>query len=317
MNETAVAPKSNMKKIMDKTELLKNVLPQAEHPYTINMNGREIQMYVARVTSQMAADILEHSKIKNRNTTKKNLALIKSEMESGKWKFDGAPIRFDEDGNMLDGKHRMTALANTHRLAFDFTFIVGLERSSFKVMDSGKKRSAGDVFSINSVPHPQIAATAVKFISALEDGFFRTNEAINGGLTNSEAYEKYLQLVDFDQYLQKAVDLNKSGEKKRILSDSILAGFFYMFSRVNLKDAEQFIESLVLGTNIPKNSPIRVARQRLVSSKHDVGARLKIIERNRIVAWAWKKHRRGEEVTKLLIPKTNEGLQILVKKNKK
>lgn len=313
-NETAIAPQNDMQKIMDKTDLLKNLLPTVENPYKATLGGKQVMIYVASVTSDMAYDILEHSKMKNRATSKKNLQFIKSEMEGGKWKFTGDAIRFDEDGNLLDGKHRMTALSLTHKKSFEFLFIVGLEKSTFSVMDSGKKRTAGDVFSIKNVPNYDIAATAVKFVNALEEGYFRSNDsALNKGLTNADTYKKYTELKDFDEYIKKSKVLNK--DTSRILSDPIVAGFYYMFSRVNINDAESFMESLITGVNLQKNSPIKIVRDRLLKSKLDVGARLKNIEKNRLVALAWKKHRRGEDMVKLIIPKNNDGLQILVKKD--
>lgn len=47
--------------------------------------------------------------VKNRNLTDRIAKKYARDMASGKWKTTGDPIRFDVDGNLIDGQHRLQA----------------------------------------------------------------------------------------------------------------------------------------------------------------------------------------------------------------
>lgn len=304
-----------MPNIMEKTEQLKNVIPMVQNPYITKINDQTILMYTTVITSEMAKDIVERTNINNRTLSNKNIRQLQREMETGSWVFAGDPIRFSKYGKLLDGQHRLIALSKTKEKAYEMVLIVGLSEESFKVMDTGKKRSAGDVFSIEGVHYPKITATAVKFIDALERGSFLLGETtMNGGLSNTDAYEKYLTLDGLDEFISKTRILNNGYPK--LLSDATVAGFWYMFSKVNQQDADDFMERLIQGTNLTKNSPIKLVHDKLFATAHNDTYRMKRIDKNRLVALAWKKFRAGEELTKLVIPKSSEGLAILSPKRK-
>lgn len=287
-----------------------NAVPSVKEPLIIKLNGEILNVFVVRVTSTMAKKIVEGTNVKNRILSHKNIRHIQHEMEVGNWLFEGNPLKFDLDGRLLDGQHRLIALSKTKKLAFDFLVVSGLKNETFKVMDTGKKRSAGDVFSIEGVHYPKIAATTVKFIHALENGSFLLGETVmNSGLSNTEAYEKYLMLDDVDDFVTRTRLLNTGYPK--LLSDATVAGFWYMFSQVNKEDADEFMVKLIQGTNLDIDSPIKVVHDKLFSLAHTTAYKMKRIDKNRIVGLAWKKFRAGEKMTKLIIPKKSDDLKIV------
>lgn len=97
-------------------------------------------------------------KLRDRNTRK-----ILAEFQEGRWMFDGMPIRFSKTGILLDGQHRLTALA---QLPDDFRapFVVmrGIEEDAQYVMDQGSKRSNADQLGLDGVKNPTLIASGVK-----------------------------------------------------------------------------------------------------------------------------------------------------------
>ena len=47
---------------------------------------------------------------KNRNIRPGDVARYARDMSSGKWGLAGDPVRFDKDGNLIDGQHRLQAI---------------------------------------------------------------------------------------------------------------------------------------------------------------------------------------------------------------
>ena len=84
-------------------------------------------------------------------------------METGVWQFAADPIRFDTEGNLLDGQHRLQALANCESgTKIRFLVVYGLEAESQLVMDQGRKRSAGQQLSMLGVPNSSNVASGVR-----------------------------------------------------------------------------------------------------------------------------------------------------------
>ena len=90
-------------------------------------------------------------------------------MISGKWLFDGQPIRFDSDGFLLDGQHRLNAIVKSGT-SQKFLIIKGLQNETFKVMDTGKNRNGSDALSILGIKYSADIASACRIILNYNDG---------------------------------------------------------------------------------------------------------------------------------------------------
>ena len=95
----------------------------------INYNGTTIR--VETITPQLA-EIYLGKNTHNRNIRKPVVGKYANDMENGFWNFDGAPIRFADDGTLLDGQHRLHAIIKSNK-AIDLLVVRGL-----------KKRNAGN-----------------------------------------------------------------------------------------------------------------------------------------------------------------------------
>ncbi|WP_460985736.1 ParB N-terminal domain-containing protein, partial [Staphylococcus aureus] len=74
---------------------------------------------------------------------------------SGDWKNAGDTIRFDKDGSLIDGQHRLLACVNTN-LAQNFLIVYGLDSEVFDVIDNGKGRTNADVLGMKHYKDPAI-----------------------------------------------------------------------------------------------------------------------------------------------------------------
>jgi hypothetical protein len=68
-----------------------------------------VESYVARVTPQLAETLLA-SNFANRKINNKRVTSYSKTIKDGEWKLTGQPIIISEDGKVIDGQHRLSAV---------------------------------------------------------------------------------------------------------------------------------------------------------------------------------------------------------------
>jgi len=68
-----------------------------------------IKTEIVIITPEMARNCLQRNKISNRNISQSRVNAMISDIKSGKWLLTHQGISFDNDGNLLDGQHRLAA----------------------------------------------------------------------------------------------------------------------------------------------------------------------------------------------------------------
>lgn len=69
-----------------------------------------IKARVETVTPEFAANILKSKNPRNRSISNSRVAGYAADMARGHWPVNGEPIILDEDGNLIDGQHRLAAI---------------------------------------------------------------------------------------------------------------------------------------------------------------------------------------------------------------
>jgi hypothetical protein len=111
------------------------------------------------ITPAIAADMLTHN-TRNRIASQQHVAKIARAMKEQGFHFTGDPIRFAEDGTLLDGQHRLKAciLADT---AFSSVIIRNLPLDALMVIDGGKSRTRQQQLHIADGIDPFMTDTAL------------------------------------------------------------------------------------------------------------------------------------------------------------
>jgi hypothetical protein len=120
------------------------------------------------ITPDMAQMFLK-TNTNNRNLYPEVVSRYARKMAAGKWKFAADPIRFDSDGTLIDGQHRLHACIEAGA-AFTALVIRDLDPDIMEVIDSGKKRTAGDALSILRVPSANNVASACRWLLVIKQG---------------------------------------------------------------------------------------------------------------------------------------------------
>lgn len=132
---------------------------------TKTINGFEISIYFMDVSPSLAKELLKD----NTHNRKKNERHIKALVENilaGFWMFNGDTICFDCRGVLLDGQHRLEAIAKSGKTT-PCLIVAGLDPKSIETKDTEiKPRSLKDVLDIDGIANSTyIAATSNKFFN--------------------------------------------------------------------------------------------------------------------------------------------------------
>ena len=96
------------------------------------------------IAPEEAKTILAKCNTHNRQMSQYHVDFLASEMKHGRFKDNGDAIRFDVNGNLIDGQHRLAACVKSGVPLVDVIVVLGLDPDAIDTIDSGKKRSASD-----------------------------------------------------------------------------------------------------------------------------------------------------------------------------
>lgn len=220
-------------------------------------------------------------------------------MANGRWIFTGDPIRFSKTGTLLDGQHRLHALAEIEDpdFAIEALVITGLDQDTQMCMDQGARRTAGQQLGILGYRNANLMGSVAKQMIVWENGLLFKDTNLQANTATFGAIEDWLSQ---NEWVEEWV-----AQKRALLADidatpTVILVASIIFARIDMSASDAFISGLALG-GYPVNHPIttldrRLQRDRRKEVKNSFRSDLGIF----IAAWnAW---RDGREISKLQRP---------------
>lgn len=220
--------------------------------------SRTVQCSIVDVDADSAARWLATDR-RNRPLNATWVSRYRDDITSGLWLFAADPIRFDWDGHLLDGQHRLTALLGLD-VALPTLVVLGLDPDSQLVMDQGRKRSAGQQLSMLGIKYAHQIASSMKAAILHETGMMFRDNKLAQTLTNPiiQAYVAGRPAeVEFLQELMSDVQTLDC-------APSPVGAFLIDAHRKGRADeAAHFIRRLVSLTDLSTGDPILALDRRL------------------------------------------------------
>lgn len=229
---------------------------------------------------------------RNRRLNWPNRQRYAREMQNGTWReYECTPLRFDSDGNLLDGQHRLWAVIDSGTTQ-RFVVIRGLPNEALDVIDTGRSRSLTDILHIRGESNASELTSAINLLSAWEnsDPKMLARDAIAPGarLTVAEA----LAFLEAHPELREAVVKGNSIRRKLAGGGGRWAAVWHILSGIDGEDAEFFFSRLSSGEELAGTSPILLLRKRLIDDMTNEG-RLSEREYTAVIFKAWNYYREG------------------------
>ena len=217
------------------------------------------RLELRRVTPEWAADILrKHDesitalKYRQRPINTKVVENYATDMKAGNWGVTGQGISFDENGNLMDGQHRLSAIVKAG-VTMDMVVLWGVPQrvsdqiKSIDVIDIGRKRNVGQQLRIDGFQYYMEIATTARCLLMLCNGNKRRDtsqpQTISVANLMRNNISKIIQI------------LSAEGRSKQKLRGYILAPLV-LFGTADPDTAELFATEFVEMTGLSKTSPV-------------------------------------------------------------
>lgn len=219
------------------------------------------------ITPELAEKWLGKNR-KNRNISRATVDAYARDMKAGKWRLTYDPIRFDQEGLLIDGQHRLLACLQAGK-PFDSLVVEGVAGEANDVIDSGYKRYPATVLAANGYTYATVIAAAAVNLLQLKstgDGVFRGSS--KGRRTVSEimgVLAKHPRLADSAEFIY-----NKHSGRFVFGPPPALAVMMHYIIAHILKEpekAEAFIGVFQTGQPAYKGDPAQVWREKIIRSR--------------------------------------------------
>ncbi len=253
---------------------------------------KEMKVQQRLISPDIAKTMLSSNK-DNRKLSKATVNHYSREMTLGNWQLTPHGISFDIDGKLIDGQHRLTAIvvSGTSQMFMVFS---NVPKSTFKVLDTGKKRNAGDMLSILNVKNSTNVSATINKYMALANG-------------NSGPAIKVSNTIVLDVYNKNAATIDEivsssyvMYRKLKLLNLSEIASmimYLHLDKGHSMGIISSFFEQLITGKDV-SNSTIEILREKLINNavsatKYTHKVKLNLIKRT------WNAYVKNESLKRL------------------
>ena len=271
---------------------------------------------VIMLTPDKAREFLANQR-ENRKMKSANVSKLVSDMENGRFVYNGDPIRFDRHGRMGDGQHRCYACIKTG-ISIPVMIVRNLPDEAFPTIDLGVTRTAADLFKFHGIPNSTTVSSAVRFYLALcndgaginddGEGHMRVqSDSAKTTFSNTkllEEYKKNIQLWDAVGSMANSID------PRCLLTKSNIGGMsFYLIKEKHHPEEKvyTFFKQLV-GKRDSQFNAINLMRDVLIDRKdHKDKKRYTGSYILGLLAKTWNAYVSGRELRLLKYNKEVEG----------
>lgn len=267
------------------------------------LDANSVMFMFVTVTPELAAEWLKLNR-KNRKLKSTTMTAYTMDMRNGAWMLTHQGIAFDEDGNLVDGQHRLMSVLAAKRpvtMLVSAGWPTGEKRKTMDAVDRGVARSLADQLSIqHGITDAKMVVTIVNGLAAPCLGNFRVFKGTTDCI-----------LGVFEIYKEEIKWLIANPVKTHGLKQQAVLATMALGRAVWPEKTAEFYQRLVTGENLDSKSPILHLRNYLMGT----GSRATTFEsRNPITYHLWA-FVEGKAVTQL-IHASDAGFVRLMELNK-
>jgi hypothetical protein len=276
--------------------------------------GRAVQTEILKVTPEMAGKWLEDNLV-NRNIRPKVVAAYRRDMEEGRWHFTGEPLQRSVSGALLNGQHRLTALASADVKYVEMLVVSGLPESAQTLMDQGVARTISDALTINHghIKNVTIVAGIARWMVVCDEvGPHFTPSSLRTKVSAAEAVAKFNE----EPHLFERAGEESSTLRKYLLGSPTAMGYAWLqLFRVDPSACVEFFAGIRdMEWSMP-NDPRKAALRRIHLMHGDEDVKMNIenaVMQVSVLTRAWNAWRKEEEMETINI-RSRTGIILPVK----
>jgi hypothetical protein len=247
---------------------------------------------IVTVTPGLARDLLR-TNTHNRKLRERAVGDYARDMAAGHWTLNGEAIKVASDGTVLDGQHRLRAVV-VAGVDVDMFVIYGLDPATQETMDSGRKRSTGDVMGLRGEENATTLAAVLRRIWAWQQGDFKFK-----GRQAPTTAECAALLAEHPEIRRSAEVATRVRNMFPHIPQSILGTAHFLLMAIDAEQAPWFFQRIADGADLPLGHPVLALRARVTSERLDTVR----LPEDRYMAYlirTWNAVRAGRDLDRLV-----------------
>lgn len=185
------------------------------------------------IDAETAKKYLEVNTV-NRPLRARHIHNLAADMVEGRWRFTPDPVIFRNDGALMNGQHRLSAIVVANKspdieepIAIKMAVTRGLDEESWAYIDRGIKRTTADEFARNGVRNAPLMSSSARLLWRYEHNHWPKDMR-----TADDELLKYV--TDFHPDLAKAVSAGQRLAREVEIPGSVATTCLYLSRSADL-----------------------------------------------------------------------------------
>lgn len=254
-----------------------------------------IETELVEIDLQTAKDYLAVT-APNRPLSEHTVAERMRSFLDGKWKFNGAPIRFNRRGHLIDGRHRLAGYiaacqVNPNLPPFLSLVVYGIDEDAMSTIDTGRVRSVRDHLNIQGNISTHVLGAVLRKLA-----YFAYEQSDKVKMTIDET----MNILDRHP---KVVNSVKRCAPIEIVPRSTLGAIHYIaaYHQGEMEAANDFLNVFRTGKPGYEGCPAHRVREYFIKLRSDKKMMIDQ-EKAKALVWAWNCFRDDKSVYQIRIP---------------
>jgi hypothetical protein len=208
---------------------------------------------IQTVSPAMAKKWLEGN-VDNRKLRDSRVLHLSKILQLGEWDLTGDAIVFDDQGVLINGQHRLTAIVVTG-ISARLLILRGVPSKAQEVMDQGLSRNLADQLHRRGVPYTNIISGALNWLYQMKY-IEETGNVHYADPSMRPSLRELLQLFDENlDLVEEAPTIGKLVYYTKVRPGPTL-GIKHRLYRIDREDTDLFFDKWQTGENLPHNDPV-------------------------------------------------------------
>lgn len=229
----------------------------------------------------------------NRNIRTAIVEAYARDIAGGRWQVTGDAVKFANDGQLLDGQHRLTAIVKADQPVSMFV-VKNLGVHVRDVLDSGVKRSAADSLKMAGYRNANLLQAAARLALARRDGATTAGPGWCPAYSNSEIEEFATNSPELLAAAEETAQVMRSID----IAPSVIAVAWMEFSAISPDACREFFESLANNATRGAGDPRNTLLKRLASARRS-GERMGQLPQLSMLVRTWNAWRQERSLSVL------------------
>lgn len=278
------------------------------YPLNFKLMSNQLISRVETITPVLAEEYLRHNK-KNRQLRKNLVSYYAKQMKDGQWMLNGEGIIFNEEGILVDGQHRLAAVAESG-VNVEMLVVRNADKDSFSTIDSGLSRKTSDIFFVKGIPNgTNISSIISRYFKLTINWTLSTRVTSRKGSNTCSRQDLLNEYSKDEDFWQEIMRFAKSCYKSlRIMSTCDVGAYTAYLIKVKGHDRDKVYNFFdeVLKKDIPINPMLAAYRRRLMNDRLAT-THMSGMYRQQLLIKVWNYYVEGKTTTLMRWNEAQEG----------